>query len=220
MVALDSVMIESEETVINARVQIHMIADNWGVPVLIVLNNGVKGPGPARNITLSYLEAPYMLVVDSDDLICSQGVISMLDALESNKDIGWAAGRAPHIDLEENVLWMGPEDYFKEGIIETSNSFWEAKLELGGIAFLGNSTLARTEVVKAVGGWPSRIRRRAEDTALWAVLGSQYRGYWVPEDVYLYRRHPNSVTHQPGFRELDEGLDEIREMIKAGTTQI
>ncbi|MGW2994724.1 hypothetical protein ACWDA9_24180, partial [Streptomyces sp. NPDC001193] len=63
-------------------------------------------------------------------------------------------------------------------------------------------------------------RRRAEDTALWAVLTSRYRGVWVPDDVYLYRRHRASVTHQPGFREADERLDAIAAMIAAGTTRL
>jgi len=69
-----------------------------------------------------------------------------------------------------------------------------------------------------VGGWPEPARRRADDTALWAVLSTQFVGVWVPTVVYFYRRHPASTTNQPGFRTIDERLDQTAGMVSRGTT--
>lgn len=196
------------------------IARQAGVPVSVVSNTGHPGPGPARNVALNSIHAPWLLTLDSDDTIRPEGMVALLAAIERTPGARWGAGRCPHVDADGSQVWAGPPDYFQPGAIEVSDSFWAAKLKLGGLPFLCTATIAATAAVRSVGGWPDTPRQRAEDTCLWAVLTSKYRGVWLPEVVYWYRRHPASVTHQLGFRELDEDLPEIATMVAAGSTRV
>lgn len=184
----------------------------------VVRNSGNRGPGPARNIGLRSISSPWLVTLDGDDTIRPSGVAALLDALLRNPGAMWAAGRCYHVDQKGEFLWEGPADYFAPGRVEVDHSFWHAKLATGGIPFICNATLASTAAVRRVGGWPAGVRSRAEDTALWAVLTCRYWGVWVPEVVYDYRRHPSSMTQQPGFRESDEHLEEIAAMVAAGRT--
>ncbi|MEW1635284.1 glycosyltransferase family A protein [Streptomyces sp. NPDC093801] len=207
-----------ERSVDDHTLRVRSIARAADVAVTVLSNPGPPGPGPARNTGLAHVNAPWLITLDSDDTIAAEGMCALLQAVESTPAAAWAAGRAPHTDREGRRTWNGPPDYFAPGPIEVTHSFWEAKLRLGGLPFLCTATLAHTEAVRAVGGWPGDRRRRAEDTCLWAVLTSRFRGVWVPEEVYLYRRHAQSVTHQPGFRQTDERLADISAMVAAGTT--
>lgn len=184
----------------------------------VVTNCDSCGPGLARNIALQHISAPWLLTLDGDDTIRPAGIAALLEALRCYPGATWAAGRCHHVGQDGDLLWEGPDDYFTPGKVEVDHSFWEAKLANGGIPFICNATLASTAAVRTVGGWPAAVWGRAEDTALWAVLTSRYWGVWIPEVVYYYRRHSPSMTQQPGFRELDEHLDEIAKMVLAGRT--
>jgi glycosyltransferase involved in cell wall biosynthesis len=211
VICLDGLGVDQEQIVRDC-------VSRSAVPARVVSNSEEGGPGPARNAALAHITAPWLLTLDSDDTIRPDGVIALLDALDGHPDAAWAAGRCDNVDPHGNLLWAGPEDYFQPGLIEVTSSFWQAKLATGGVPFICNATLGSTAAVRAVGGWPLSKRDRAEDTALWAVLTSRYLGVWVPAVGYNNRRRPASVTHQAGFRDLDERLDEIAEMVAAGST--
>jgi glycosyltransferase involved in cell wall biosynthesis len=189
------------------------------LPVTVVRNAGTSGPGPARNRALERIRAQWLLTVDSDDTIVPTGMLALIHALEATPGTAWAAGRCYHVDPYGKLLWKGPDDPFVEGIVRPG-AFWQAKLDQGGLPFLCTATVASTAAVREVGGWPEGPRARAEDTALWAVLTSHFPGVWVAEHVYDYRRHQDSVTHQTGFRQIDEGLDEITQMIAVRSTKL
>ncbi|MFJ8159079.1 glycosyltransferase family 2 protein [Streptomyces sp. NPDC094468] len=209
-----------EDTGDDHAALVQEVARFAGISVTVLRNAGPPGPGPARNVGLARVSAPWLITLDSDDTIRPEGMCALLRSIEETPGAAWAAGRCPHTDREGHRIWDGPADYFAPGPIEVTASFWEAKLLLGGLPFLCTATLASARAVRSVGGWPEDRRRRAEDTCLWAVLTSRFRGVWVPEDVYLYRRHEKSVTHQPGFRQIDERLADIEAMIAAGTTRL
>lgn len=190
----------------------------------VVVNVGApgrsEGPGAARNAALSQFRARWMLTLDSDDRLVGAGVATMLRALAATPDASWAAGRCPHTDAMFNVTWEGPADPFEAGLVPVDNSFWQYKETTGNLPFLCTATIVRADAVRAAGGWPEDRCERAEDTALWSVLGARYPGVWVPEVVYLYRRHESSMTNRQGFSDVDEGLREIASMVAAGSTKV
>jgi hypothetical protein len=167
---------------------VRSIAKPLGLPFRVTSTGRKAGPGSARSCALALVRAPYLLTLDSDDLVVPAGMLASVQALELDTNAAWAASRCHHVRADLQPLWVGP------------------------------AALARTEAVKACGGWPSGQRARAEDTALWAVLTSRWRGMRVTEHVYNYRRHGASVTHTPGFRALDENLAQIERMVAAGLT--
>jgi glycosyltransferase involved in cell wall biosynthesis len=188
-----------------------------GVDVHVVATGRQAGPGPARNQALAWIRAPYLLTLDSDDLINPAGMLALLHALLADPGAGWAAGRCFHVSADLQPIWEGPVDPWPAGRVRCG-AFWQHKRQHGGLPFLCPAALARTRMVRECGGWPGDCRIRAEDTALWAVLTSRWPGVWVAEHVYTYRRHLASVTHTPGFRASDEGLEQIESMVRAGFT--
>lgn len=175
------------------------------------------GPSRARNRALVHARGRWLLTVDSDDTIDPDGMIALLDAVRDEDDAAWGAGRCPHTDKQGHLTWAGPPDPFTPGPIPRG-AFWTWKLRTGDLPFLCTATIAATTAVRSVGGWPTDARNRAEDTAMWAVLSSEYPGVWVPRDVYYYRRHAASLTAAAGFRVYDEGLEAIAAMVKHRST--
>lgn len=189
------------------------------LPVRVTTNGDRTGPGPSRNRALALIRAPYLLTLDSDDVVIPDGMLALLRALEADSQAAWAAGRCHHVSADRELLWVGPPDPWPPGRV-APGEFWRYKRERGGLPFLCPATLAHTAAARACGGWPAGPRVRAEDTALWAVLTSRWHGVWVAEHVYDYRRHTASVTHMPGFRSLDEDLEHIDRMVLAGLTTV
>jgi len=178
-----------------------------------------RGAGPARNSALRGIAAEYLLTLDADDMIDAVGVVRLLEALEQWPEAMWAAGRCHSVNVDGALLWEGPSDPFEPGLIPITDTFWHAKCRTGGLPFICTATLARTDAIRHVGGWPEPARRRADDTALWGVISTQFTGVWVPAVIYFYRRHAASTTNQLGFRRIDERLDQTARMVSRGTTR-
>lgn len=190
-----------------------------GSEAIIVRSAERLRAGPCRNLALKEISAPYLVTLDADDTLHPPGVIALLEALVASPDAAWAAGRCHQVDPEGRLIWEGPPDPFPPGPIPTTDTFWHAKYRTGALPFICTATIVKTEAVRQVGGWPEPPRRRADDTALWSVLSTQFVGVWVPVLVYLYRRHDASTTNQPGFRDIDERIDQTADMVKRGTTR-
>jgi hypothetical protein len=190
-----------------------------GAEASIVCSAERRYAGPCRNRALAQISAPYLVTLDADDTLCPDGVIELLDGLSSNPEAAWAAGRCHQVDPSGLLVWEGPEDSFPPGLIPTTDTFWHAKQRTGALPFICTATVAKTDAIRIAGGWPEPARRRADDTALWAVVSTQFVGLWVPALVYRYRRHEASTTNQPGFRAIDERLDQTADMVRRGTTR-
>lgn len=195
------------------------VVERAGMTAAIMGISERRGAGPARNSALRGIDASYLLTLDADDTIDGAGVIRLLEGLEAYPEAMWAAGRCHSVDPDGALLWEGPSDPFEPGLILTTDTFWHAKCRTGVLPFICTATLARTDAIRRVGGWPEPARRRADDTALWSVLSTQFPGVWVPAVVYFYRRHLASTTNQPGFREIDERLDQTATMVSRGSTR-
>lgn len=178
--------------------------------------SSVRGPGPTRNAGLLAATGRWVHALDADDWAYPAGVLELIDAAQ-RQNVGWAAGRCD--DVRDGVAgpWGGP-DPFNEGLIPVG-AFLDFKVRTGAIPFILNASVARRSLVLASGGWPVRQMARGEDTALWAVMTCRSPGAWVPVTAMGYRRHAASMTQAPGFCDLPEDLDLLRNMVAAGTTQ-
>ncbi|MEU5324171.1 glycosyltransferase family A protein [Streptomyces sp. NPDC021056] len=224
LVVLDGPQVGVSEDIWKLHTKPHVkkiedIAKSHGLSTRVMVNLQAGGSAVARNVALKEAQAPLVATLDGDDVIVPDGLEALLSALLQYPSAAWAAGRCPHMTREGHTFWDGPADPFNPGIVEIG-AFWKFKRETGNLPFICNATLVWTQALRRCGGWPSRPRPRAADTALWAVLTSRFPGVWVPRTIYRYRRHDASVTMQPGFRRQTENLDEIAAMIDAGTTQL
>lgn len=176
-----------------------------------------RGPAPARNAALDAADGVWTLTLDSDDVIYPDAVGALREAAWS-QGVPWGAGRTVDIDADGTVVWHGPPDWVDAGLVPPGafRAFQEAN---GTWPFHCSATIARTGLLRAVGGWPDHpVLRRNEDTGLWSVLTSQATGVWLPQTVLGYRKHSESMTARAAWASLDERLDVIDEMVRAGCT--
>lgn len=210
----------SEAELRGVRSRIGAIARAARIHTARILTAAHHSPGDARNVALQRAEAPWFITLDSDDTICADGMMALLDALQSMPGAQWAAGRTRVTDERWRELEPTPRDYFAPGPVETTNTYWHARLNLGRPPFFCTATIASTKAARNLGGWPEGSWVRGEDMALWAVLTTQHRGVWVPTVVYQYRRHDASVSSGLAFFEIDDRLSTITQMVAEGTTRV
>ncbi len=146
-----------------------------------------QGPGAARNCGFRAARAPYVVQLDSDDLLEPTAVEKWLWFLESYPEYAFATGYSVGFAAREYLWQTGFHD---------------------GAAFLEDNPVDitsahRTAVHRAVGGYDETIRHGFEDWDFWLRCASQ--GYWggtVPEYLDWYRRRE---SHQDRWANWDAG---------------
>jgi len=173
------------------------------------------GPGSTRNRALSRVTAPWMAAIDSDDTFDPEGMLALLNAVKARPDIAWVAGETWDVAPDGSFLSYGPPDTPPEGI-NVRGTVFVRRASLGSPPFHPSATIARTDVVRRVGGWPEGWFR-TEDSALWSVIDAWLHGMWVPVHVLNYRKHPSSITQSPSYvGTAPELMPEIAEFIRRG----
>lgn len=157
-------------------------------PRIRVIDHTVnKGLSGARNTGFRAATAPYVLQLDSDDLLEPTAAEKWLWFLESYPEFAFAKGYSVGFDAQE-YLW---DKGFHNG-----TEFLEQNL-------VAPSSVIRTAVHAAVDGYDETNRAGLEDWDFWCRCATA--GFWggtVPEYLDWYRRRP---THQDRWTNWDHG---------------
>lgn len=152
--------------VADARIRLFRLDDNVGLPA--ALNHGFAA---ARGEYLSW--------TSDDNLPREQMLERLVAALDAHPDCAVAHSDYTIIDPQGAVI----------GFVQTDS---------GGGLLMGNrvgaSFLYRREVDFALGGYDTMLFG-AEDYDFWLRASAHYRFLHVAEDLYLYRKHPRSLTN-------------------------
>jgi len=142
-----------------------------------------KGPSASRNTGFRAARTPYVVQLDSDDLLEPTAVEKWLWFLESYPEYAFGKGYS---------VGFGAQEYLWEKGFHNGTAFLNANL-------VDPTSIVRKTVHHAVGGYDEAIRHGLEDWDFW--LHCANLGYWggtVPEYLDWYRRRS---TH--GDRWLD-----------------
>lgn len=157
-------------------------------PRIRVIDHAInKGLSGARNTGFRAATAPYVLQLDSDDLLEPTAAEKWLWFLESYPEFAFAKGYSVGFDAQE-YLW---DKGFHNG-----TEFLEQNL-------VAPSSVIRTAVHAAVDGYDETNRAGLEDWDFWCRCATA--GFWggtVPEYLDWYRRRP---THQDRWTNWDHG---------------
>lgn len=171
------------------------IAGDVGDPrIRVVRQPENRGPGAARNRGISLARAPIVCALDSDDLWLPDYLETMSRALDTNPDAAVACtdawvlddgtGRIRKASATANQnppdpLPDDPETLFRELLRRN---------------FVYNSVAARSESLRAVGGYDERLWV-GEDWELWLRLAAAgFRFVFVPALLAVYRKRAGSLT--------------------------
>jgi glycosyltransferase involved in cell wall biosynthesis len=136
------------------------------------------GLSAARNTGILLTEAPYILLLDSDDLIDPSFIEKGIQILERNIDYAYVY---PLVQLfgKQNKLWR----------TLPFNSFY-----LKFRNYIPATIIMRRSVWKEVGGYDEEMREGYEDWEFLIRLSKRgFKGFHINEVLFFYRKHPESM---------------------------
>lgn len=163
-----------------------------------------RGVSTARNIALGATRGDYLANLDADDEIVAPGVAAALREL-GDTSLGWVACNRLLTTGERTFHWHGR----REWPVGSVAAEWSAPM-----AFHSNTLIARTELVRRVGGWPGLAA--CEDLALALRLGEVAHGRSVEDVLIRYRAWELQATKSSTFvQEQTQAYAYIESMINA-----
>ena len=146
-------------------------------PRIRVIDHEVnQGLSAGRNTGYRAARAPYVVQVDSDDLLEPTAIEKWIWSLESYPEFAFVTGYSVGFGAQE-YLW---EQGFHNGSVFLEHNVVDA------------TGAVRRDVHQAVGGYDETIRGGLEDWDFWLHCASE--GYWgttLPEYLDWYRRREN-----------------------------
>jgi glycosyltransferase involved in cell wall biosynthesis len=146
-----------------------------------------QGAGPTRNTGFNHSKGEYISFFDVDDVYFPDILNTFIKVLDNDKTICSVFGkhaRNKTIDVAENTKKIVVKNPPEQGRLWFSHF---SKLT-GPPSFMH-----RTEVVKALGGFPESLRL-GEDAAFHIMLGLNYKMAFIDCYSYYYNRHSDSTT--------------------------
>lgn len=141
--------------------------------IRVIDHDGNKGLSAARNTGFYAAQTPYVVQLDSDDLLEATAVEKWVWFLESYPEVAFVKGYS---------VGFGAQEYLWEKGFHNGSAFLEDNL-------VDATCAIRTVVHHAVGGNDETIREGLEDWDFW--LRCANAGYWggtIPEYLNWYRR--------------------------------
>lgn len=151
-------------------------------------------PG-TRNLALDRATGGLLRVLDSDDVLLP-GALSSLIPYFTSGQIHWAVGQADDLMTDgRRVKW---EPLIPVGVVK-AGAVNDYAIENGGnwpIHCAG--LMARTDTVRAVGGWAGTPND--EDIVMFAALSEMCDGVNDESVTWLYRQHSGQITRTNAWR--------------------
>lgn len=153
------------------------------------------GAGVARTTALSRANGSLVRALDADDLLTDGALARDILELEGHPDIGWCISGGLDL-LPDGRRISGPYDP-AAGPLPYEDL--RAAYESDRFPVVGTHLTARTEIVRAVGGWPALPFLEA--LALVLVCAAVSPGRMLATPGGVYRKHEAQMTAQPEYRE-------------------
>jgi glycosyltransferase involved in cell wall biosynthesis len=162
------------------------VAKSFGCDCVHYIYQDNKGLSSARNTGIRHSKGEYLTYLDSDDQFLPEKLEILVNVLEDNPNIGFAAGQAIPIDEQGNLIG----ETFAVPLPDDSS-----QLLLGNPLHVG-SVLLHYSWQEKVGFFDEELRSY-EDWDMWLRLArAGCPMIWVARPVSLYRFHRHQMTRQ------------------------
>jgi len=151
----------------------------------VVRREDGAGVSAARNAGLAEVRAPWVAFLDDDDLWAPDKLVSQLAVAAADPAVGWVCAGAVTVDRALRVV---------SGTVPPAPEIVEQLPSFNSIPGGGSGTIARTELVRQVGGFDPELSNMA-DWDLWIRLAAQAPLGAVARPLTAYLRHPTSLSH-------------------------
>lgn len=192
------------------------VVRNIGDPRIVVLQISASG-GPARprNVGIERARAPYIALLDADDLLKPDKLSAAVQALDRHPDAGFAFGDFEKIDTEGRVLEPSvhsgarPMPELASSALENSWRLISAgELQRGLLDhnFIATSSVVMRKSVFARSGPFDESLIYAEDHDLWFRMAHRCSALYQERVGHSYRIAPGSLTFLPSARALRDRI--------------
>jgi glycosyltransferase involved in cell wall biosynthesis len=141
------------------------------------------GLGAALNAGLELCQSPFIARMDCDDICHPMRFERQLQFLEANPDVGVVGTQFRYFGERGEVPFSRQMPLEHDRIV--------SELREGRLALVHASLMFRRSVLESVGGY--RVRGVGEDWDLFLRICETSRVANLPESLYRWRLHPNSV---------------------------
>jgi glycosyltransferase involved in cell wall biosynthesis len=173
--------------------------------VTVISTAASGGPARPRNIGIARARAPYVSLLDSDDLLKPGRLSASVAALERWPAAGFTFGNFERIDTDGNVFetsFTYAYPVFRGLRSQPAGDDWRLipRTELArGLLyenFIGTgSVVVRRQLLRELGPFDESIVY-CEDLDLWFRLAHRCDALYSPHIGYSYRDRPESLTYQ------------------------
>ena len=187
--------------------------------VTVIQTPASGGPSRPRNVGIELARAPYVSLLDSDDLLKPGKLAASVAALDRCPSAGLAFGDFEKIDADGNVYELSVRyayPKFRDLPTLAAGDNWrlipQAVLARGLLYenFIGTSgVVIRTSVARAVGGFDDTLAN-SNDRDLWFRLAHACDALYSPHVGHSYRVHSESIMHGPTIRNARSRITVLR----------
>jgi glycosyltransferase involved in cell wall biosynthesis len=144
-----------------------------------------QGVSVARNTGLARAKTPFVLLLDADDRLAADALVSLRPPLKDDLRLGYSYGLARFFGEWEGILRFPPYDPYR----------------LLYRNIVGLSALMRREVFETTGGFDPAFRNYG-DWEFWLhALACGWEGLQVDSVTLEYRRHTGSMWDRRKYRD-------------------
>jgi glycosyltransferase involved in cell wall biosynthesis len=187
--------------------------------IVLIQLRASGGPARPRNVGIERARAPYVALLDADDLIKPDKLSSAVAALDRHPEAGFAFADFEQIDADGRILQSGViarNRTFRELASEPRDDSWRliprTELERGlvGSNFIGTSgVILRKSVLSDIGVFDETLVY-SEDRDLWFRLAHRCSALYREQIGHSYRVAPGSLTYKPTLRTARDRVTVLR----------
>jgi len=172
---------------------------------VIYIHQDNQGVSASRNLGMSVAGGDYIAFLDADDLYTPKKVEKQVDVLINNPDIDVVYNDGIETDKNKRTLNILKSEY----VFENQADF-VAFLLFRQIVPVPASIMIRKKCINE-NVFYSREYVQAEDYDFILRLAERYKFKYIPETLYIYRRHENNLTNAHYLQQKSE-LEVLRKL--------
>ena len=177
--------------------------------VTVIRERASGGPARPRNVGLGRARAPYVALLDADDVLKPGRLAASVAALDRCPSAGFTFGDYERVDADGKVLepsvlsaypgfralptlavedgWrLIPQTTLARGLL------YENFIATGG-------AVIRADLARFEGGFDETLTN-SDDRDMWFRLAHRCDALYSPQLGFSYRKHSTSITHRPPIR--------------------